>query len=172
MNSGRLIGIIAMVVGVVVAALGGLFLAQQMNAGDLQAGGAIVGAFFFFIPVALLVGFGIFMYVRGGQEASLQSEMEDQRKLLDIVKTRGQVDMHQLAIEMQSDVETVKSLLYQLVGLQVFSGYVNWDKGMLYSAEAANLRDLHECENCGAPIELAGKGVIACKFCGTEYFLS
>lgn len=172
MNSGRLIGIVLMTVGFGIAVIAGLFLAMQSSSGAIQTGGGVlVGAFLAFIPVSLLVGFGIFMYVKGGQEAEQISEMEKQRKLLDIVKTRGKVNLHDVAIDMQSDVETVKSLVYQLVGLQVFTGYVNWNEGMLYSEQASNLRDLHECKNCGAPIELVGKGVIACKFCGTEYFL-
>lgn len=171
MNSGRLIGIIATVIGFGIAALAGLFLAQQSGAGDLTGGGVIVGAFLAFLIVAPLIGFGLFMFVRGGQEAERETEMQKQRQLLDIVKSRGQIKIHDAAIEMQTDVDQVKSLVYDLVGLQIFSGYINWDKGVLYSEEASNLRDLHTCKNCGAPIELAGKGVIACEYCGTEYFL-
>jgi len=63
-------------------------------------------------------------------------------------------------------------MVHQLVGLQVFSGYVNWDKGVIYSADAGNLRDLENCKNCGGEIKLVGKGVVTCKFCGTEYFLT
>jgi tRNA(Ile2) C34 agmatinyltransferase TiaS len=53
----------------------------------------------------------------------------------------------------------------------VFSGYVNWDEGTLYSEQASELRNMTQCKNCGGNLTLAGKGVIKCPFCGTEYFL-
>lgn len=171
MNSGRLIGIIATVIGLGIASLASLFLAQQAGAGELSGGGLIVGAFGAFIIVAPIMAFGIYMFIQGGAEEERESEMEKQRRLLDVIRARGQVDIHDAAIEVGANVDEVKQLLYQLVGLQVFSGYINWDKGTLYSAEASSLRELKECENCGAPIELAGKGVVACQYCGTEYFL-
>jgi len=98
--------------------------------------------------------------------------MQKQRRLLDIVKSRGQVSVNDVALEMATSVDEVRTLIHQLVGLQVFSGYVNWKDGTVYSAEAASLRDLKQCRNCGGQIVLAGKGVVTCKFCGTEYFLS
>ncbi len=171
MNSGRLTGIIAMVIGTGITALAGLFLGQQTAAGDLGGGGAIVGAFGAFVIVAPLFAFGIYMYIQGGQEEERESEMQQQRRLLDIIQARGQIDIRKAAIELNLSVDEVRQMLYNLVGLQVFSGYINWDKGTLYSAEASNLRDLKECENCGGSIELAGKGVVACPYCGTEYFL-
>jgi tRNA(Ile2) C34 agmatinyltransferase TiaS len=63
-------------------------------------------------------------------------------------------------------------MLYSLVGLGLCSGYINWDKGVLYSSEASKLRDLKQCPNCGGEIVLSGKGVARCRFCGTEFFLS
>ncbi len=171
MNTGRLVGIILIVVGFGVAVIAGLWLALQVSSEQLGAGGAVVGAGIAFIPVALLVGFGIFMYVQGGKEAVEESSMQQQRRLLDIVKSRGQVSVSDLALEMRISVDTVKDLVHQLVGLQVFSGYVNWQDGTLYSSDASQLRELEKCKNCGGEINLAGKGVVVCKFCGTEYFL-
>jgi hypothetical protein len=171
MNSGRLIGIILMVSGFGVAVIAGAFLSVQVGSEALTAGGAVVGAGLAFIPVAVLVGFGIFLYVRGGQEAEEESVMQKQRQLLDLVKTRGQVSVNDLAVDMRVSVDGIKDMVRQLVGLQVFSGYVNWDDGILYSSDASKLRDLKNCEKCGAPITLAGKGVVVCKYCGTEYFL-
>ena len=171
MNSGRLLGIILIVVGFGVAIIGGGFLAVGVSNGTQTPAGAIVGAGIFFIPIALLVGFGIFMYVKGGQEAEEESVMEKQRQLLDIVKSRGQVGVSDVALEMKVPVDTVKNMVHQLVGLQVFSGFINWDDGTLYSSDASKLKELKNCQKCGAPITLAGNGVVVCKFCGTEYFL-
>ncbi|GIL12442.1 MAG: hypothetical protein BroJett038_11620 [Chloroflexota bacterium] len=172
MNTGRLVGIILIVVGFGVAVIAGLWLAFQVSSESLSGGGALVGAGIAFIPVALLVGFGIYMFVQGGKEAEEESSMQKQRRLLDIVKSRGQVSVPDVAMEMQISVEVVKDLVHQLVGLQVFSGYVNWQDGVLYSSDASKLRELEKCKNCGGEISLAGKGVVTCKFCGTEYFLT
>ena len=171
MNTGRLVGIILMVVGFGVAVIAGLWLALQVSTKQLSAGGALVGAFIAFVPVALLAGFGIYMYVQGGKEAVEESSMQKQRQLLDIVKSRGQVSVTDLAMEMRVNADTVKDLVYQLVGLQVFSGYINWQDGTLFSADASKLRELDKCKNCGGEIKLVGKGVVVCKYCGTEYFL-
>lgn len=170
MNTGRLVGVILIVVGFGIAVIAGLWLALQVQ--QIGAGGLLVGAGVAFIPVALLVGGGIYMYVIGSREAVEESSMQQQRQLLDIVKTRGQVAVSDLALEMKTNVENVKNLLNQLVGLQVFSGYVNWEKGVIYSSDAKALRELDKCKNCGGEIKLVGKGVVVCPFCGTEYFLS
>jgi len=172
MNTGRLVGIILVVVGFGVAVIAGLWLALQVSNEQITPGGAIVGAGIAFIPVALLAGFGIYMYVQGGKEAVEESAMQKQRRLLDIVKSRGEVSVSDLAVEMGATVDAIRDMVHQLVGLQVFSGYVNWDKGVLYSTDASLLRALEKCKNCGGEIKLVGKGVVTCKYCGTEYFLT
>jgi hypothetical protein len=171
MNQGRLIGIILISVAFGVAVITSLFIAVQTSADVLTAGGAVILAGIAFVPIALLAGFGIYIYVKGEQEADEESVMRKQRRLLDVLNSRGQVPVQDMAIELNSSVDEVQDMVYQLVGLQVFSGYINWDDGVLYSAEAKSLQELKECERCGAPIELVGKGVIACSACDTEYFL-
>ncbi len=172
MGSSRLVGIILTIVGIGVALIAGLWIASQVAAGSLETGGALVGAALAFIPVALLVGFGIYLFVRGGAQEKEESVMRKQRELLDILKSRGQVSVSDMAVEMHVPVDSVKRMVHELVGLQVFSGYVNWNEGVLYSSEASQLRSLDKCKNCGGEITLAGKGIVVCKYCGTEYFLS
>lgn len=172
MSGNRLIGLILTVIGLGIALIAGLWLASQVSVGALTTGGAVLGAGLAFIPVAALVGSGLYLYARGSAQEQIESQMHKQRHLLDIVKSRGQISVNDLALEMTISVDEVRDLVHQLVGLQVFSGYINWRDGTLYSAEAANLRALKQCRNCGGEIVLAGKGVMACKYCGTEYFLS
>jgi len=114
----------------------------------------------------------LYFYVQAGQDQETQSTMRQQRELLDILRSRGQVRVEDMAIELGVNLDQVHDIIHQLVGLQVFSGYVNWKDGILYSEEASNLRTLEQCRRCGGDIELAGKGVIVCPFCGTEYFLT
>ena len=75
------------------------------------------------------------------------------------------------AVELQVPRDEVKNWIYRLVGLGVFTGYINWDDGVLYSAQASKLRELTNCKKCGGEVKLVGKGVVKCPYCGTEYFL-
>jgi DNA-directed RNA polymerase subunit RPC12/RpoP len=57
------------------------------------------------------------------------------------------------------------------VGKDLFSGAVNWKNGVLFSKEASQLKTDQRCPNCGAKLELVGKGLVICPYCGTEVFL-
>jgi tRNA(Ile2) C34 agmatinyltransferase TiaS len=117
------------------------------------------------------LGVGAFMLWKGGQEAAATAQAGRQRQLLNIVQTRGQIAISDLVIEMKSSREEVERMLHELVGMGLFSGYVVWDEGMLYSRQAKELRQHDRCLNCNGELALAGKGVIRCPYCGTEYFL-
>ncbi len=171
MNSSRVLGIVLAVLGIGIAVTAGLWLASQTSANALDAGGATLGAGIAFIPVALLIGAGVYLYVRGGAEDREESVVRKQRRLMDIVRSRGQVSLGDLALELRVPASEVKDMIHQLVGLQVFSGYINWDEGTLYSIDASALRTLERCKNCGGELRLVGKGVVTCRFCGTEYFV-
>ena len=111
------------------------------------------------------------MVWKGGQEAQMAVRAQEQRQLLDMVKTQGQAHISDLAIEMDLSRDEVQKILYDLVGKGLFSGYVNWDEGVLYSQQASQLRERSTCAVCGGQLELAGQGVIRCPYCSTEYFL-
>ena len=81
------------------------------------------------------------------------------------------VDPIDAAVELQVPREELKHWIYRLVGLGVFTGYINWDDGLLFSAQASQLRNLTNCKKCGGEVKLVGKGVVKCPYCGTEYFL-
>jgi len=170
MNSNRLIGILLIVFGLI---LGVVSAAWLFTNEDLEGPARILGlALVLVVLVAPLVGGGIYLTAFGGREAAQQQAASQQRKLLNIVQTRGQVRVDDAAVELQVPREQVREMVYALVGLGVFSGYVKWDEGVLYSSEASRLRDLKQCPNCGGQIELSGKGIASCRFCGTEFFLS
>jgi hypothetical protein len=109
---------------------------------------------------------------RGSVEAQENVQSAQLRKVLDIVQTRGAVKVSDLILDLHSDLPSVRNMVYRLVGMGVFSGYVNWDDGVLYSSAASGLADMTECKKCGGKLTLAGKGVIKCPYCGTEYFVA
>ena len=94
-----------------------------------------------------------------------------QRRLIGMVHVRGQVRVDDLAGELGIPLGLLKEWLYDLVRRGRFSGYINWNDGLLYSAEAQALRDTAVCPRCSGSLSLAGKGVIECEYCGAEIFL-
>lgn len=137
-----------------------------------SASGAVLGFVLLgVLPALVLGGAGVFMTVQGSKEAVQTAQIEQERKLLNIVKTQGQVAISDLVLDLNATQDEVNSMIYSLVGKGIFSGYINWNEGTLYSEQANKLKELTTCRNCGGELDLAGKGVIACPFCGTEYFL-
>ena len=67
--------------------------------------------------------------------------------------------------------DKVKEYVYDLVEKKLFTGYIDWNDGELISIDAAKI-ETNKCPRCGGELELAGKGVVECPYCGTEIFLS
>jgi hypothetical protein len=169
---GKTLGIILLIGGTIVAVVLGVLMWTYNGEGSLSTGAAVLG---FTLGMIVLVlpqwGVGAYLLAQGTREAKVTATAEKQRMLLDIIESRGQVDINDLAIEMQVGRNDLQKMVHQIVGLGLYSGYINWDQGILYSREASQLRELTNCLNCGGKLELAGKGVIQCPYCGTEYFL-
>ncbi len=167
-NSGTIIGILLLAGGIIVClAAGGWLLVAE----GLSMGGKALGGILALIVAAPLIGVGIFVLFKGRQEEKAMAEVSQQRKLLNIVKTQGQVTISDLVLELGGTFEQVKNWIYDLVGKGLFSGYVNWEEGVLYSQQASQLKGQTQCQHCGGELSLAGKGGVSCPFCGTEYFL-
>jgi hypothetical protein len=170
---GRTLGMILIGVGLIFLLLIGAVMYVPSFGGEGRSFGAATLGFALFAGVVALplIGAGVFLYMRGHSEAEQMAAVQKQRKLLGIVKARGQVDIDDVALEVSATRDEVRSMLYLLVDKGLYSGYINWDKGALYSEQASALRELHTCRNCSGQLDLAGKGVIRCPYCGTEYFL-
>ena len=171
-NSGKLIGMILIGAGLALLAVVVLWVGAGVASHkyeDLAAPVLGIGAAVIF-GVVPLVALGGFLYVKGRQEAVGMAEVQKERTLLNMVQTRGQIDVATAVLEMKVSRDTMKQYVYDLVGKGLFTGYVNWDKGMLYSRQVADMPS-DRCPNCGGALELAGKGVVQCPYCGSEIFL-
>ena len=93
-----------------------------------------------------------------------------QQRLLGAVTTLGQISIDELVRELNAPRPLLRRWIYDLVGRGEFTGYMNWDEGLLYSADASKLAH-DRCPRCGGEITLAGKGVAQCAHCGSEIFL-
>ena len=172
MRTGRVAGILFIVGGLALGLIGVAWLVANVTGGQLQVTGAVLGGGILAVVVLPLLRVGIFLLVRSGREAVEDAERDALRKILDIVKSRGQLQISELVLELGSTRRQVQDQIHALVGMGLYSGYINWEDGTLYSAEAAKLRDLDRCNHCGGDVSFAGKGVLSCPYCGTEYFLN
>lgn len=143
-----------------------------LNNDDMESTGFILLLTLALVVLLPLILGGAFMIFKGRAETKNLAEVDQQRKLLNFVKTRGQVSISDLVLDLQSTREAVQQSLTELVGRGLFSGYVDWSKGMLYSVEASKLQGRQSCPNCGGQLRLAGKGIIKCPYCGAEIFLT
>lgn len=170
-KNSRLIGMILIGVGLILMlGCSAVSLMSSLSSQSGSMGGAVLG-----VVVSIFVGivplaFGVYLLTQGRAEAAEQADMTRQRKILDMVKTRGQVDIRDMVFDLKSTTDQIRDDVYKLVGMGLFTGYVNWDKGTLYSRDASQLKG-NKCPNCGGEQEFAGKGVIQCKYCGAEIFL-
>lgn len=169
---GRVAGILMIVGGAVILGIGALFSLGQLAAGELQIGGAIVGLALACVPALVLAGFGVVVLTRSREEAEEDEERAELRKILDMVESKGEVQISELVLALGTSRKEVQDQVHSLVGMGLFSGYINWDEGTLYSFEASNIHDLQRCRHCGGDVHFAGKGVLRCRHCGTEYFVS
>jgi hypothetical protein len=170
--SGRVIGGILIAAGVILGIVITVWILAGVDEGNLRGSGAALGfALLFAVIVIPLIGAGGYLFLRGRAEESEMVDINRQRKLLDMVKTRGKVEVSDAVLELNANTELVHDDLYALVGRGLFTGYVDWDKGVLYSIDARELQGRSTCPNCGGQLELAGKGLIKCPYCGAEIFV-
>ncbi|MCH8339854.1 MAG: hypothetical protein IH858_13585 [Chloroflexi bacterium] len=167
MNVGRLSGILFILGGVALGSIGAFWLFTQV-----EQGGAIVGLFGLAVLVIFLVGIGIFLLMRSSQEIEDAEERAELRKILDMVASKGEVQISELVLELGTSRKEVQGQVHSLVGMGLFSGYINWDEGTLFSSEASSIHELQRCKFCGGEVKFAGKGVLHCPYCGAEYFIS
>ncbi|MBV7333863.1 zinc ribbon domain-containing protein [Chloroflexi bacterium TSY] len=171
-GGGKIVGW-ALMIGSVVLLLA--FLAWASTAlftEETTSGGAVLGILLALIVLAPVFGIGVYVMRRGTDEERQFAVVQQEKKLLNMVLTQGQVSIGELIAELEEPRENIEEMIRDLVGKRLFSGAINWDKGILYSVESQNLVNDRHCPNCGGELEFAGKGLIACPYCGSEVFLT
>jgi hypothetical protein len=160
--AGKLVGLILCLAGLAVAG----FLAAGLYEGKLQASGFMLGAILFVLP--LFAG-GIYIMVRSLQEAGEERRVRREKEILTMMETQGKVKVSDICLNLRLDRPAVEGLLRDLVGKGLFTGSINWQEGILVSAEAKSLEQ-GKCPHCGGELQIAGKGFLRCPFCGSEIY--
>lgn len=168
-GGGRIVGLAIMVISVVLLVAWSLTV---VTAEGNSAGGMVLGVFLALVVSAPLAAIGFYLFRKGKQEESEFAQVKKEKTILNMVLTQGQVTIHEIVVEMEEPRENVEDMIRNLVGKQLFSGAINWDKGILYSVESQQLTDNRRCPNCGGELVFAGKGLIECPWCGSEVFLT
>lgn len=163
----RIIGIVLLVIGLGFAAWLATGIVEASQA-DESTSGYVLGLVLFSLP---WIAVSLYLLLSSRGEIKEASKADKERTILSAVMTRGRVGVADLAIECDITRDQVRDYIYDLIGKDLFRGYVNWEKGELVSAEAAQIKS-DTCPNCGGKVELAGKGLVRCPFCGTETYLS
>jgi DNA-directed RNA polymerase subunit RPC12/RpoP len=169
-GQGRTVALILIALSLIIMVAGALYLFSGMVEGRLGLSGFLLGLALVLMLTLPLLGAGVFLLVRGRSEAQQFAEAEKEKKILNIVRTKGQANVAEVAIEMDLTRDQVKEHIYDLVGKALFTGYINWDEGILYAREAAEMRST-KCPNCGGVREIVGKGIVKCPYCGSDLFL-
>lgn len=171
-GSGRIVGAGLMIGSVVIllAFLG--WVTTAFSTQETTSGGLVLGILLVLLIMSPIFGIGVYVFRKGSVEKSQFAVVQQQKKLLNMVLTQGQVTINQLVAEFQLPREQIEEMIRDVVGKQLFSGAINWQKGILYSVESQQLTEGRKCPNCGGELAFAGKGVITCPYCGSDVFLT
>lgn len=170
-GSGKTIGIILIIVGVVICAVVSLFVGSGTASGQATSAATILGiGVFGIIPLLLFGGVGIFLFLRGSTEEKDLAVVRQKERLLGMIQTQGKVTLNTIMVEQHLSREQVQNYIYELVQQGLFSGYIDWKSATFYSQDASRVGS-NKCPNCGGVREIVGKGIVKCPYCGVELFI-
>lgn len=173
--STRMAGILLLAGGAVFGLIILAWLASGVadDESGLRMSGAILGGGVLLLVIVgpMLIG-GTLLFKRGSVEDAQLAVVRRQRTLLGIIESAGQISISDLALQVRGTRDGVRDDIYDLVSKGLFTGYIDWNRNMLYARQASQLREGRTCPNCGGEVNLAGKGIVRCGFCGAEIFLT
>ncbi len=167
-GGGRVVGLILVAVGAVLLVVGGVWLFSE----EITAGGRVLGMLLGLLVLLPIIGVGIYLFRKGAVEQAQYAHVEQEKKLLNMVLTQGQVTLGEMVVTLGVPREQVEDMIRSVVGKQLFSGAIDWKRGILYSVESQKLVGEQKCPNCGGDLRFAGKGLITCPYCGSDVFLT
>lgn len=171
-GGGRTVGIVLMIISAVLLVAFLAWASVALGTGETTTGGLTLGITLALLVMAPIFGAGAYLFRKGSAEQKQFDVVRQEKKILNMVLVQGQVSIGELIAELQEPRDRVENMIRDIVGKRLFSGAINWDKGILYSVESRQLTEGRTCPNCGGQLEFAGKGLIRCPYCGAEVFLT
>jgi PCI domain len=170
-GSGKTVGIILIIVGLVICGLVSAFVGSGSASGSVNLAGTILGiGAFGVIPLLLFAGVGIYLFFRGSTEEKELGVVRQKERLLGMIQSQGKVTLSTIMVEQHLTREQVQNYIYELVQQGLFSGYIDWQAATFYSQDASRVGS-NKCPNCGGIREIVGKGIVKCPYCGVELFI-
>ena len=123
-----------------IAMLVGLWLAIQVSADEPLS--SLIGiALLGFLPSAFLAGYGAYQYIRVGEEPDVIPDIDvrQQRELVDLIHERGMISIVDASQELGIGEHDVRDAIRQLLELEIFTGDVDWNEGLIYSQKTRKL---------------------------------
>lgn len=171
-GGGRTVGVVLMLISTVLLVAFGAWASVALMTSETTSGGLVLGMVIAVAVLGPVFGIGAYVFRKGTAEQTEFASVKQEKKILNMVLTQGQVTIAELVAELEAPRESIEEMIRNLVGKQLFSGAINWEKGILYSVESQDLTADRKCTNCGGELTFAGKGLIACPYCGSEVFLT
>lgn len=170
-GSGKTIGIILIVVGLLICGVVSMFVGSGAASGQTTMAGTILGiGAFGIIPLLLFGGVGVFLFMRGSAEEKELTQVRQKERLLGLIQTQGKVTLNNIMVEQHLSRDQVQNYIYELVQQGLFTGYIDWKNATFYSSDASRVGS-NKCPNCGGVREIVGKGIVKCPYCGVELFV-
>ena len=102
-GSGRTVGIIIIIGGLLLACGGSAVSIVSVNVdADGTKGGMVLGVVLSLLVATPVVGLGAFLFWRGRNELAELAQIKQQKKILNMVKTQGQVEISEVVFEKSS----------------------------------------------------------------------
>ena len=172
LGSGRTVGLVVIAGGVLFACTGVMLTALTVGVrSNMAAGWMVTGIILSLVIPYPIIRFGVHRFRRGQRILQELSTIKKQKKLLIMVGDQGKVNIHEVARALKVDSDEVKHLVYDLVGKELFHGYINWENSVLYSKHAVLLQGATHCPSCGGAQHFSGRGIIQCRHCKAQVFL-
>jgi DNA-directed RNA polymerase subunit RPC12/RpoP len=171
-GGGRTVGVVLMIVSAVLFMAFGAWAVVALTTEETSSGGMAIGLILALAVLGPVFGIGAYLFRKGTAEKAEFANVQQEKKILNMVLTQGKVNIGELVAELETPRETIEDMIRNLVGKQLFSGAINWEKGLLYSVESQELTADRKCPNCGGELTFAGKGLVVCPYCGSEVFLT
>ncbi len=168
---GKGMGLFFIGLAVLIALAAAGFMAAGYWTGKLGAPGAVLGFILFgLVPASVAAGVGVFLFLAGRKRERESQRAKQLERILGLIRSRGQVPIDQIMVELRMDRQAVQDAIYELVSLGLFTGYIDWERMIFYTADASQVGST-TCPNCGGQREFVGKGIVRCPYCGATLFI-